>query len=214
MVKILGICGSPRRKSSYTALKAALDAAAEQTNVETELIELMGRKINPCIHCNKCVKKDSDRCAVYEDGMTELYDKFYRADGIIIASPVYEMNVTPQLAAFFSRFRSAWMVSAKEPYFFTKKVGTAIVVGGTRNGGQESTINAINNFFNTQGVTICGGGAGVYAGVSLWNPGDGSTEMHDETGMENAVKMGRKIAVMAKALENVEVLEEYICREA
>ena len=27
MVKILGICGSPRRKSSYVALQAALEAA-------------------------------------------------------------------------------------------------------------------------------------------------------------------------------------------
>ena len=48
MVKILGICGSPRRKSAYTALLAALEAARDSgEQVETELVELRGRKINP-----------------------------------------------------------------------------------------------------------------------------------------------------------------------
>ena len=35
----------------------------------------------------------SDRCTVFKDDMTELYDKVYQADGLIIASPVYEMNI-------------------------------------------------------------------------------------------------------------------------
>lgn len=200
MAKVLGICGSPRRKSSYTALKAALEAAAAQ-GVETELVELRGRKINLCVHCNKCLRDDSDRCTVYEDGMTELYEKFYQADGIIIASPVYEMNITAQLAAFFGRFRSAWKLSVKSPYFFTRKVGGAIAVGGTRNGGQESTIHSIHNFFHTQGILVCGGGSGIYSGASLWNPGDGSGTMADEAGIANAQALGEKIAMLAKLLK-------------
>ena len=108
-IKILGICGSPRRKSAYTALKAALDSAsAADPNVECELVELRGKKFSLCVHCNQCLRKGSDRCTVFQDDMTPLYDKFYEADGVIVASPVYEMNVTAQTAAFFDRFRSAW----------------------------------------------------------------------------------------------------------
>ena len=56
MIKVVGVCGSPRKKSMYTALQAALDAAkATGNDVEVELIELRGRKINCCIHCNKNV---------------------------------------------------------------------------------------------------------------------------------------------------------------
>lgn len=200
MTKVLGICGSPRKKSSYTALQAALEAAQAQ-GVETELVELRGRKINLCVHCNKCLRDDSDRCTVFNDDMTELYDKVYQADGIIIATPVYEMNVTAQLAAFFGRFRSAWKLSVQNPYYFTRKVGGAIAVGGTRNGGQESTIHAIHNFFHTQGILVCGGGSGIYSGASLWNPGDGSGTMEDEMGIENAKSLGTKIAYLAKALK-------------
>ena len=205
MVKILGICGSPRRKSSYTALQAALEAAKAQGDVEVELVELRARNMKPCVHCNKCLRDESDRCTVFNDDMTELYDKFYEADGIIIASPVYEMSVTAQLSTFFSRFRSAWMISVKDPYFFTKKVGSAIVVGGTRNGGQEFALQTIVNFYNTQGITVCNGGSGIYAGAALWNPGDGSGQMNDEWGMENARALGKKTAIMAKIMKNAEI---------
>ena len=205
MVKILGICGSPRRKSSYTALQAALEAAKAQGDVEVELGELRSRNMKPCVHCNKCLRDESDRCTVFNDDMTELYDKFYEADGIIIASPVYEMSVTAQLSTLFSRFRSAWMISVKDPYFFTKKVGSAIVVGGTRNGGQEFALQTIVNFYNTQGITVCNGGSGIYAGTALWNPGDGSGQMNDEWGMENARALGKKTAIMAKIMKNAEI---------
>ena len=205
MVKILGICGSPRRKSSYTALQAALEAAKAQGDVEVELVELRARNMKPCVHCNKCLRDESDRCTVFNDDMTELYDKFYEADGVIIASPVYEMSVTAQLSTFFSRFRSAWMISVKDPYFFSKKVGSAIVVGGTRNGGQKFALQTIVNFYNTQGITVCNGGSGIYAGAALWNPGDGSGQMNDEWGMENARALGKKTAIMAKIMKNAEI---------
>lgn len=206
MVKILGICGSPRRKSSYTALEAALKAAEAEGDVVTELVELRARNMKPCVHCNKCLRDESDRCTVFEDDMTELYDKFYEADGVIIASPVYEMSITAQLSTFFSRFRSAWMISVKDPYFFMRKVGAAITVGGTRNGGQEFALQTILNFYNTQGMTICNGGSGIYSGAALWSPGDGSQKMDDEAGMENAKALGKKVAVMSKIMKEQKII--------
>ena len=47
MVKIIGICGSHRRKSSYAALREALDGALETGDVEVELIELRSGYIYP-----------------------------------------------------------------------------------------------------------------------------------------------------------------------
>lgn len=81
-------------------------------------MELRAKKMNFCIHCNKCLRDKSDRCTVFKDDMTELYDKFYEADGVIIASPVYEMNITAQLCTFFDRFRSAWLKGVEDPDFF------------------------------------------------------------------------------------------------
>lgn len=201
MVKILAISGSPRKKSTYAGLEAALEGAKTVSDVEVELVELRGRKINPCIHCNKCLRDDSDRCTVYHDDMDELYDKFYQADGIIIGSPVYDMNVTAQFANFYSRFRSAWKLSVDDPAFFQYKVGAAIAVGGTRNGGQEAVIRSILNTFATHGINVCTCGGGIYGGAMLWNPGDGSTPMDDPAGIENCRALGEKVAQVAKALK-------------
>ncbi len=194
MLKILGVCGSPRRKSSYLALETALKAAGEDTQVQTELVELRGRKIAPCVHCNKCLRDQNTHCSIYHDDMDELYDKVYECDGILISTPVYEMSVTAQLSAFFSRFRPTWVMLQNDPYFFTRKAGSAMAVGGTRAGGQETAINTIMGFYHTQGFTVCNGGAGVYAGVGLWNPGDGSGTMDDPYGLEKAQLLGRKLA--------------------
>ena len=140
-------------------------------------------------------------CPVYkDDDMTELYEKFYNADGYIIATPVYEMNITAQLATFFNRFRPTWTILKDDPDFFARKVGGAIAVGGTRNGGQEQAINGILGFYHTQGITVCNGGVCVYAGASLWNPGDGSGTMDDPEGMEKAQGIGRKVAMLTKLL--------------
>lgn len=205
-IKILGVCGSPRRRSAYTALKAALaEAEAADPNVECELVELRGKKFSPCVHCNQCLRKDSDRCTVFHDDMEPLYDKFYGADGVIIASPVYEMGMTAQTAMFMHRFRSAWKLGIENPEFFVRKVGAAIAVGGTRNGGQEMTVNAINNFFLAQGMTLVTGGNGMYTGAMLWNPGDGTTIMDDPDGMENARVLGRKTAVMARVMKEADL---------
>lgn len=206
MIKILGICGSPRRRSAYSALMAALEAAKNSgEEVETELVELRQKQINFCVHCNACLRKNADSCTIYKDDMTPLYEKFYEADGIIIASPVYEMNITAQTAAFMDRFRSAWIKGVEDPEFFIRKVGAGITVGGTRNGGQEMAMNAINNFFITQGMTLCPVGNGMYSGAMLWNAGDGTTIMDDPTGMENAKVLGKKVAIMARVMKEADL---------
>lgn len=206
MIKILGICGSPRRKSAYEALKAALEGAQESgEQVETELVELRAKNIHPCIHCNQCLKKKTDRCTVFHDDMDPLYDKFYEADGIIIATPVYEMTITAQTALFMDRFRSAWMKGIEEPSFFIRKVGAGITVGGTRNGGEELTMQTVNNFFVTQGMTLVTGGNGMYTGAMLWNPGDGSTDMNDPEGMKHARQIGKRVAIMARVMKEADL---------
>ncbi len=202
MVKILGVCGSPRKASTYYALEQALEAAKAVEGVEVELIELRGRKMNFCVHCNKCVKEDMDRCIIYKDDMDELYDKFYNADGYIFASPVYEMGITPQLSTFFTRFRATYSVLKRDPNFFMKKVAGAITVGGTRNGGQETAILCIHGFCHTQGIVPVNGAMGVYGGACVWSQDKGAEgAAADEVGMKNVRAIGEKVALMAKIMK-------------
>lgn len=206
MVKILGVCGSPRKAATEYVLREALEAAASIEGVETDIITLRGKKINFCIHCDKCVRDNSPYCTLYDDDMKDLYDKFYEADGYIIASPVYEMGITGQLATFLNRFRGTYTILRENPSYFSKKVGGAIAVGGTRNGGQEFTINGIMGFYHTQGITVVNGGLGCYGGAAVWSQdkkAQGAQE--DLFGLKNARLIGEKVATMAKIIKASEL---------
>lgn len=202
MIKILGVCGSPRKESTYYALEQALAAASALSGVETELLALKGLSFSPCIHCNKCIRDDSAICTLYQDDLTPHLHKLLDADGIILASPVYAMNVTPQMAMFLSRYRGGWTLLKNNPDHFAKKVGGAIAVGGTRNGGQERVIDNLNGFFSTNGITPANGGLCVYTGASVWSKDKGRQgAMEDYVGMDRCRRIGEKVARLAAALQ-------------
>ena len=201
MVKIVGICGSPRIESTAYAVQEALNAAKATGDVEVELITLKGKKMNACIHCNKCVRENKCTCTLWDDDLTPLLDKVMEADGIILGSPVYAMSMTPQMCIFLSRFRGTYCVLKDDPNAFARKVGGAIAVGGTRNGGQENTINGLYNFFNTHGITPANGALCTYAGACVWSQDQGAKGAEaDEVGMKNCRRIGEKVAFLAKLL--------------
>lgn len=202
MIKILGICASPRIESTAYAVTEALRAAEATGDVETELITLKGKKMNFCIHCNKCVREGKTVCTLWDDDITPLLHKVHEADGLILGSPVYAMNMTPQLCTFLSRFRGTYVVLKDDQDYYAKQVGGAIAVGGTRNGGQENTIIAINNFYNTHGITPANGALCTYAGACVWSKDQGAKgAAEDEVGLANCRRIGEKVAKMAKALK-------------
>jgi multimeric flavodoxin WrbA len=138
--------------------------------------------------------------------MNQFYRDFFDYDGVLIATPVYEMGITGQLAAYFSRFRPHYLKQKKDPNAMLFKPGAALAVGGTRNGGQEMTILVIHNFFHTSGMMIVNGGLGAYGGAAVWSQdkmAKGAEE--DLKGMENArtvgYRLGLAVAAISKGLE-------------
>ena len=205
MVKIIGVCGSPRKQASYYALGQALEAAKAEGDVEVELISLQGKKFSPCIACNKCIRDDSPICTLYKDDITDILPKILEADGLILASPVYEMCPTPQMSGFLSRFRGGWVVLSKNPDLFARKVGGCIAVGGTRNGGQEHTIKSLMGWFHTNGWTTANGGLCMYEGAAVWSQDKGAEgAAADEEGMIRCRRLGQKVARLAKALKETD----------
>lgn len=194
--KILGICGSPRRKSgSEYILDAAMERVSSIEGIQTETILLSGKTFSWCIHCDKCLRDNSTSCSFYKDDLTELYDRFYNADGYFVVSPVYEMNITAPLVAYLNRFRPAYNILKENPAHFSSKVGAAAVVGGTRNGGQEFAVSAIHNFYNTMGIMIVNGGMGAYSGGMVWSQDKKAKGAEEDTvGMERSVFVAERLA--------------------
>ena len=82
----------------------------------------------------------------------QILSTLERADGIIIASPVYFGSVTAQLKAVFDRT----IPLRRQGFRLKNKVGCAISVGGSRNGGQEKTLETVHTWMHIHGMIVVG----------------------------------------------------------
>ena len=104
-MNILALHASPRRKNSNTLilLEAVLEGCRNE-GAATEMIDLAYAAIGYCRGCGTCYKTGS---CVQEDDFQEIFAKFLAADGIVLSSPNYIMNVTAPMKAFFDRLGDA-----------------------------------------------------------------------------------------------------------
>ncbi|MHA1270772.1 MAG: flavodoxin family protein [Candidatus Helarchaeota archaeon] len=197
-IRILGISGSPRIGSTDYIVNYALDYAKEKFNVETDYFSVCDKKINFCIHCDFCVK--NKKGCIFKDDMTELYEKLKLADAYIIASPVYQGNVSGQLKTVFDRCRA---LVAGNPKVFENKVGIALAVGGDRIGGQEPTIRTILDFYIINEIIgVSGGSWGANLGGTIWSKDKGAEgASHDEEGLRSIRKTIRKLVSVIKYIK-------------
>jgi len=149
-MKILGISGSPvKGGNNEKAIDYALKKA-EEKGFEIEKITLAKQDIKSCIACNTC-KEQKGTCSI-KDAMETIRPKLTEADAIIISSPVYFGCLSSQLKAMFDRTLSL----RRDNFKLKDKIGAAIAVGRSRNGGQEFTIQAIHNWMHIHGMIVVG----------------------------------------------------------
>jgi multimeric flavodoxin WrbA len=193
MVKVMGLVGSPREKGNTQKLVEMALEAAEKSGAATELITLHDKEIEPCIACDIC--RETGECAIYDDTRLVL-ERMVEADGIIIGSPVYFGNVTSQLKILMDRSRPL-----RREFKLKNKVCGALAVGASRNGGQETTIQAIHNYLLIQDAIVVGDGEPLahYGGTGVGGP-VGDTES-DQPGLETSRNLGRRVAELAQKLE-------------
>lgn len=193
---IVGICGSPRKQATEYVLREALNML-KKMGFETEFFTVRGKNIGFCRHCDYCLK--NKECTIRDD-MYELYPLLKAAQGIIIATPVYNGGVSAQIKAVMDRCRA---LGAADRNFFRYKVGMAIAVGGDRIGGQELAIQQILTFYILNGIIpVSGGSFGANLGATFWSKDTLEDVKKDEEGFRGLRKTVKKFA---KFLENFEV---------
>ena len=189
--KILVISASPRKKATLYVAEQAMKAAAEyDERIEVELVSFAGKKIEPCNGCGYC--KENKCWCIKKDDMQEMFDKMLDASGVIVVSPVYVMAATPQLHAFCSRMRPAMHCF---PELLRNKFFAAVAVGGTRNGGEETTVSDIINLFGTRTMNVVTNEVGGYTGGKVWSQDKGAEGCEADTiGMKTVTDLSRKLA--------------------
>ena len=112
-MKILGISGSPRAGGNTDTLLDALSEGAASAGAETEAVPLRDYAIAPCTGCERC-RRDLT-CTRFFDGMHLLYPKIETADALILGSPTYNYNITPEMKAFIDRLYPYYRFSDERP---------------------------------------------------------------------------------------------------
>lgn len=178
-MKILGISGSPNSGgNNETVLDKVLDVARSR-GFETESVLLSSMTIGPCTACGACGR--GEECPI-DDDMQGVYSKLNDADAIIVSSPVYFGSMTAQLKALFDRS----VLLRRQGFALNNKLGAAMSVGGSRNGGQEKVIQTIHDWMHIHGMVVVGDG-GHFGGI-LQKPVD-----EDGVGMKTAIDTVEKL---------------------
>jgi len=146
---VLGISGSPKRAGNTEFLLGEALAVAKERKLDTQ--KLLCSDLN-VLFCNDCGDCSKGKPCYIEDDMTKILAALQKADGIIVASPVYFGCISAQLKAVFDRT----IPLRRQGLKLKDKVGCAISVGGARNGGQEKTIEAIHSWMHIHGMIVVG----------------------------------------------------------
>ncbi|MCD4739884.1 flavodoxin family protein [archaeon] len=189
-MKVIGICGSPRRGGNTEIMLRTTLEEIEKNGTETELVLLAEKNIMPCKGHSACL----DKCPQNDD-IQAIYSKAEQADAIIIATPVWSNNVSSLTKIFIDRFLWTAMNGKK---LLGKKFGV-ITVGQYKHGGHEMAFNVLKNWSTDQGLQMIGDKQKFYSKFGAIGfgkkPGDVKKDLES---IESARKLGQEIVKETK----------------
>jgi len=144
-MKILAICGSPRKGNTEAMLREIL-RGAEQADTDTELVLLRELDIK---HCNGCVTCEQTKFCNIKDDMQGLYRKIFKSDVLVLGSPNYFNNVTGLMKDFIDRMCPYY----RENKMIMGKKAVIISVGGEE---AESSGDALKEFCDICKMNVIG----------------------------------------------------------
>jgi multimeric flavodoxin WrbA len=190
-IKVVAFNGSARKGGNTAILLRYVLKELENEGIQTELIEMSGAKIHGCRACYKCSANKDRRCSHDDDICNAYIEKMDQADGILLGSPTYVADVTPEIKALMDR---ACLVSKSNGGIFRRKVGAAVVA--VRRMGAMHAYDTLNHFFLISEMII--------PGSSYWNIGIGR-EIGDVEKDEEAIQtmkiLGKNMAWLLKKVK-------------
>ena len=183
-MNVLLINGSPRPEGNTSLALAEMARIFRENGVDTQEIRVGNKAIRGCIACGTCHEKG--RC-VFDDLVNETAPKFEKADGIVVATPVYYASANATVIAFLDR------LFYSTHFDKTMKVGASVAV--CRRGGASATFDELNKYFTISNMPI--------ASSQYWNsvhgrePGQAAL---DEEGMQTMRVLARNMTFLMKSI--------------
>jgi len=190
-MKAIAICGSPRTKGNTELLLESCLAKLREAGIESELITLSDKRVEPCRGCAACRQLKNGTCIQKDDDFHAIYAKMLEAGIIIVGSPVYYGSATPQIMSLLDR---AGYVSGANGRLLSRKIGGPVVVA--RRAGQNFTYAQLMYWYIINDMIV--------AGSTYWNIAFGREKgqvLEDEEALRTVERFAENLAWLAGKLE-------------
>ena len=183
-MNVLMINGSPRGNGNTDIALRDMKNVFAQEGIEVTELNVGTKAIRGCIACNKCA--ELGKC-VFDDAVNEAAPLLAKADGVVVASPVYYASANGNLISFLDRLFYSCRCD------LTMKVGASVVCA--RRGGCSATFDELNKYFTISGMPL--------ASSQYWNsihgrlPGEAE---QDEEGKQTMRALARNMAFLMKSI--------------
>lgn len=183
-MNVLMINGSPRGNGNTAIALREMKNVFAQEGIEVTELNVGAKAVRGCIACNKCA--ELGKC-VFDDAVNEAAPLLAKADGVVVASPVYYASANGNLISFLDRLFYSCRCD------LTMKVGASVVCA--RRGGCSATFDELNKYFTISGISL--------ASSQYWNsihgrlPGEAE---QDEEGKQTMRALARNMAFLMKSI--------------
>ena len=180
-MKVLGISGSMRKDGNTADLVNVILERCHVDGIKTEFVSLSGKKILPCLGCEKC--KEKKWCVIENDDWSDVIQKVLDCDVLIIGSPTYYYDVCGHVKNFIDRTYSLY-----HDRKLAGRKGIAVAVHAQK--GANRTIQTLEGFLSSHEFSSLGS-----VTAKGYQKGD---VLSDKEAVERAQKIGDKIIRLVK----------------
>ena len=183
-MKVLILNGSPRADGNTTIAVNEMVKVFETEGIETQIMQIGSQAIRGCIACGSCSK--NGKC-VFDDAVNEAAQIFEKADGLVVASPVYYASANATLIACLDR------LFYSTGFDKTMKVGASVAVA--RRGGCSAAFDELNKYFTISGMPV--------ASSQYWNSVHGRLKgeaRQDLEGLQTMRALARNMSFLMKSI--------------
>ena len=183
-MKVLILNGSPKPDGNTAIAIEEMRKVFAEEGVETEIVQVGSKDVRGCIACGRC--GELGRC-VFDDVVNEIAEKFEKADGLVVASPVYYASANATLIAVLDR------LFYSSHFDKTMKVGASVVCA--RRGGCSATFDELNKYFMISSMPV--------ASSQYWNSIHGRTPGEadeDEEGKQTMRVLAGNMTFLMKSI--------------
>ena len=183
-MNVLMINGSPRGNGNTAIALREMKNVFVQEGIEVTELNVGAKAVRGCIACNKCA--ELGKC-VFDDAVNEAAPLLAKADGVVVASPVYYASANGNLISFLDRLFYSCRCD------LTMKVGASVVCA--RRGGCSATFDELNKYFTISGMPLA---SSQYCN-SIHGRLPGEAEQ-DEEGKQTMRALARNMAFLMKSI--------------